>query len=165
MPLSIARNLGLNKIQPTIASLQLANRTIRYLVGIIEDALVKVRKLYIPVDFIVLETEDDIQIPLILGRPFLATTRANIDVKNGKITFKVGEEKVVFNLFNATNYPYIDSCYKVDLVNEGKSKSIPPPSTKQVPILKTKPPPPSSYLDFVVGQQVVFFDSQLHLLP
>ncbi|WRX08578.1 Retrotransposon gag domain - like 5 [Theobroma cacao] len=89
----------------------------------------QVEHLYIPVDFIVVKIEDDFEIPLILGRLFLATVEAIIDVKNGKITFRVGEEQVVFNLFNATQYPYTDSCYKVDSVNEGKGNPISPPST------------------------------------
>ncbi|WRX24303.1 Retrotransposon gag domain - like 10 [Theobroma cacao] len=165
MSLSIANKLGFQEIQPTTVTLQLANRTIRHSIGIIEDVLLKVGHLHISVDFIVLEIEYDVEIPLILGRPCLATAGALIDVKNGKITFRVGEEEVVFNLFNATRYPYTDSCYKVDLVNEDKSKPIPPPSTEQAPILETKPPPLSNCLDFVVGQRVVLSDSQLHLLP
>ncbi|XP_017981021.1 PREDICTED: uncharacterized protein LOC108663040 [Theobroma cacao] len=96
MPLSIAEKLGLNEIRPTIVSLQLADKTIRYLVGIIEDVLVKVGHLYILVDFIVLEMEEDLEIPLILGRPFLATAGVIIDVREGKITFKVGEEVIGF---------------------------------------------------------------------
>ncbi|XP_017970469.1 PREDICTED: uncharacterized protein LOC108660712 [Theobroma cacao] len=59
MPLSIAEKIGLNEIQPTTVSLQLADRTIRHPVGIIEDVLVKVGHLYILVDFIVLEMEKD----------------------------------------------------------------------------------------------------------
>ncbi|XP_017972532.1 PREDICTED: uncharacterized protein LOC108661151 [Theobroma cacao] len=102
MPLSIARKLGFQEIQPTTVTLQLVDRTIKHLVRIIEDVLLKVWHLYIPVDSIVLEIEDDVEILLILGRPFLATTGALIDVKNGKITFRVGEEEVIFNLFNAT---------------------------------------------------------------
>ncbi|EOY19037.1 Uncharacterized protein TCM_043679 [Theobroma cacao] len=93
MPLSIARKLGFQEIQPTTVTLQLADRTIRHPNGIIEDVLLKVGHLYIPVDFIVLEIEDDVEIPLILGRPFLATARALIDVKNGKITFRVERRK------------------------------------------------------------------------
>ncbi|XP_017976460.1 PREDICTED: uncharacterized protein LOC108661976 [Theobroma cacao] len=130
MSLSIAKKLGFQEIQPTTVTLQLANRTIRHSIGIIEDVLLKVGHLCISVDFIVLKIEYDVEIPLILGRPCLATAGALIDVKNGKITFRVGEEEVVFNLFNATQYPYTDSCYKVDLVNKDKSKPIPPPSTE-----------------------------------
>ncbi|XP_017972529.1 PREDICTED: uncharacterized protein LOC108661149 [Theobroma cacao] len=152
MPLSIARKLGFQEIQPTTVTLQLADKTIMHPIRIIEDVLLKVGHLYIPMDFVVLEIGDDVEIPLILERPFLATVGAIIDVKNGKITFRVGEEEVVFNLFNATQYPYTDSCYKVDLVKEGKGKLSPPPSTKLEPTLETKPPPFSSHLDFVVEQ-------------
>ncbi|XP_017973257.1 PREDICTED: uncharacterized protein LOC108661385 [Theobroma cacao] len=152
MPLSVAKNLGFQEIQTTTVTLQLANRTIRYPVGIIEDVLLKVGHLYIPVDFIMLEIEDDVEIPLILERPFLATVGVIVDVKNGKITSKIEEEEMIFNLFNTTQYPYTDSCHKVDLVNEGKGKPSPLASTKQAPTLETKPPPLFSHLDFVVGQ-------------
>ncbi|EOY09066.1 Uncharacterized protein TCM_024420 [Theobroma cacao] len=144
IPLSIARKLGFQEIQPTTVTLQLADRTIRYLVEIIEDVLLKVGHLYILVDFIVLEIEDDVEIPLILRRPFLATAGAIIDVKNDKITFRVGEEEVLINLFNVIQYLYTDGCYKVDSVNEGKGKPISRPSTTQAPTFETKPPPLSS---------------------
>ncbi|XP_017973542.1 PREDICTED: uncharacterized protein LOC108661411 [Theobroma cacao] len=81
MPLSIAKKLGLNEIQPTTVSLQLADRTIKYPIGIIKDVLVKVGHLYISVDFIVLEMEEDLEIPLILGQPFLATAGIIIDLE------------------------------------------------------------------------------------
>ncbi|XP_017974470.1 PREDICTED: uncharacterized protein LOC108661551 [Theobroma cacao] len=143
MPLTTTRKLQLNKIQPTIVSLQLADKTIRYLVGIIEDILVKVGKLYIPMDFIMLEMEDDIEILFILGRPFLAIVGVIIDVKNGKITFKVGEEEVEFNVFNTTDHAsFTNNCYKVDFVNEDKGKLIPTPLMMQAPTLKLEPPPP-----------------------
>ncbi|XP_017974490.1 PREDICTED: uncharacterized protein LOC108661568 [Theobroma cacao] len=143
MPLLIAKNLGLNEIQPTTVSLQLANRTIRYVVGIIDDVLVKVGHLYIPMDFIVLEIEEDLEIPLILGRPFLATTSAIIDVREGKITFKLGEEEVEFNIFNANKNPSFTSCcYRVELIDEGKGEPISPPTIEQAPIFEFKPPPP-----------------------
>ncbi|XP_017973115.1 PREDICTED: uncharacterized protein LOC108661374 [Theobroma cacao] len=67
MPLSIAKKIRLKEIQPTTVSLQLANRTIRYPVGIIEDVLVKVGHLYIPMDFIMLKMKEELEIPLILG--------------------------------------------------------------------------------------------------
>ncbi|WRX24307.1 hypothetical protein QQP08_016794 [Theobroma cacao] len=67
MPLSITKKLGFQEIQPITVTLQLADRTIRYPVGIIKDVLLKVGHLYISVDFIVFEIEDDVEIPLILG--------------------------------------------------------------------------------------------------
>ena len=72
--------------------------------GIIEDVLVKVDKLIFPVYFVVLDMEEDIEAPLILGRPFLATGQALIDVKNGELTLKVGEDHVKFNLYQSLKF-------------------------------------------------------------
>ncbi|XP_017972866.1 PREDICTED: uncharacterized protein LOC108661346 [Theobroma cacao] len=106
MSLSIVEKIGLDEIQPTTVSLQLSDRKIKYPMEIIEDVLVKVGHLYIPMDFVVLEMEEDVEIRLILERPFLDTIGVIIDVKEGKITFKLGEKVVEFNIFNAIKYPY-----------------------------------------------------------
>ena len=66
---------------------------------------IQVGKFFIPTDFVVIEMEEDMQTPLLLGRPFLATAGALIDVKNGKLTLEVGEEKVVFNIAKSLKYP------------------------------------------------------------
>ncbi|KAJ8762772.1 hypothetical protein K2173_022901 [Erythroxylum novogranatense] len=81
MPLSVLRKLGLTEPKPTTISLQLADRSITYPRGIIEDVLVKVEKFIFPMDFLVLDMEEDIDIPIILGRPFMATARTIIDVQ------------------------------------------------------------------------------------
>ena len=80
MPLSIFRHLGLGEACPTIVTLQLADRSLKHPRGVIEDVLVKVDKFIFPVDFIILDMEEDKEIPIILGRPFLATGRAMINV-------------------------------------------------------------------------------------
>ena len=80
MPLSIFIRLGLEEAKPTIVTLQVADRSLKHPRGIIEDVLVKVDKFIFPADFIVLDMEEDKEIPIILGRPFLATGRALIDV-------------------------------------------------------------------------------------
>ena len=67
--------------------------------------LIKVQKFIIPVDFVVLDMEEDMSIPIILGRPFLATVGTIIDVKNGKLKFQIGEEEVEFNLNEMKKYP------------------------------------------------------------
>ena len=120
MPLSIFRKLGLkNELKPTTISLQLADRSVKYPIGTLENVLVKVREFYIPVDFIVLEMEEDVEMPIILGRPFLATAGAIIDVKNGRLTLKVGEDKVEFNLNMVTKYPsFTDNVYHIDCTDE-----------------------------------------------
>ena len=67
MPLSVFRKLGLGEVKPTTISLQLADRSIKYPRGVIEDVLVKVDKFIFPADFIVLDMDEDEEIPLILG--------------------------------------------------------------------------------------------------
>ena len=80
MPLSIFRLLGLDEARPTTVTLQLANRSLKHPRGVIEDVLVNVDKFIFPADIIVLGMEEDKEIPIILGRPFLATDMAMIDV-------------------------------------------------------------------------------------
>ncbi|KAA3487207.1 Integrase, catalytic core [Gossypium australe] len=81
-------NLG---AKPTTISIQLADRSVKYPRGIIEYVLVKIDKSIIPVDFIILDMDEDIEVPIILGQPFLATA---IDVGNGELVLRVGDEKV-----------------------------------------------------------------------
>ncbi|XP_020271670.1 uncharacterized protein LOC109846842 [Asparagus officinalis] len=104
MPLSICNKLQMGDLKPTTISLQLADRS--------------VGKFYIPVDFVILKIEEDSQIPNILGRPFLATTGTVIDVKNGKLSLNIGDEKVNFDLFSGMKFPLIDdnSC-RIDTVD------------------------------------------------
>ena len=99
MPLSIFRRLGLGEAKPTTITLQLANRSLKHLRGIIEDVLVKVDKFIFHADFIVLDMEEDKEIPIILGRPFLAIGRALIDVHKGELRLRVQDEEVRFNVF------------------------------------------------------------------
>ncbi|KAL5734310.1 hypothetical protein ACOSP7_032171 [Xanthoceras sorbifolium] len=130
IPFSVFRKLGLGEVKPTSVTLQLADRSVKYPYGVIEDVLVKVDKFYFPVDFIVLEMEEDVDIPLILGRPFLATRGALIDVQQGKLTLCVGDEEAVFNVFKATKFATTaNTCLRVDavdsLVEEAFEKSNP----------------------------------------
>ncbi|XP_061373995.1 uncharacterized protein LOC133316280 [Gastrolobium bilobum] len=81
MPLSICKALGIHELKPTKVSLQLAERSIRRPDRIFEDVLVKIDKFIFPADFTILDMEEDAEIPLLLGRPFLATARAIIDVE------------------------------------------------------------------------------------
>ncbi|XP_062099774.1 uncharacterized protein LOC133805614 [Humulus lupulus] len=73
MPLSVFRRLGLGEASPTTVTLQLADRSVKHPRGIIEDVLVKVNKFIFPADFIVLDMEEEKNVPIIMGRPFLAT--------------------------------------------------------------------------------------------
>ncbi|XP_035838168.1 uncharacterized protein LOC118485807 [Helianthus annuus] len=97
--------LGLGELSPTRMSLSLADRSVKYPRGIIENLLVKVDKFVFPVDFVVLDMEADEKVPIILGRPFLCTAKAIIDVFDGKITLQVGEERVTFEIARSMEHP------------------------------------------------------------
>ncbi|XP_073137953.1 uncharacterized protein [Henckelia pumila] len=118
MSYSVFRKLSLGEPKSTIMSLQLADRSIKYPRGIIEDVLVKVDKFIFPVDFVVLDMEEDLDMPLILGRPFLATGKALIDVQKGELLLRVGEEKISFDVFNALKFSQNnEECFQLDVVD------------------------------------------------
>ncbi|XP_021856756.2 uncharacterized protein [Spinacia oleracea] len=111
------RMLNMGKLKCTQITLQMADRSIKYPLGILEDVPVRVRKFYIPVDFVVLDMEEDSQIPIILGRPFLCTAGAVIDVKSGSLTLSVGDDTFTFNLTNALKSPMLENtCCRIDIV-------------------------------------------------
>ena len=100
-------------------SIQLADHSIKKLYYVIEDMLVKVDKFIFPVDFVVLDFEADRTCPLILGRPFLNTGKALIDVHEGKLTLRVGDEEVDFFTSKLMNYPSEDkTCMKIIAIDE-----------------------------------------------
>ena len=98
MPLSVVKRLSLGELTPTAITLQMVDRTLAQPKGSLEDVLIKVGKFIFPVDFVVIDIEEDKQVPLLLGRPFLATGSTLIDVKKGELTLRVGDEAVHFNL-------------------------------------------------------------------
>ncbi|GJW10986.1 reverse transcriptase domain-containing protein [Tanacetum coccineum] len=91
MPYSMYEKLGLGKPKPTRMSLELAYRSIQYPRGIAENVFIKVDEFVLPIDFVILDMREDTRISIILGRPFLATARAMIDVFNKRITLRVGD--------------------------------------------------------------------------
>ena len=117
MPLSLCRKLNISEPKSINISLQLVDRSIIYPEGILEDIPIKVGEFYVPYDIVILEMEEDSQIPIILGRPFLATAGAIIDVKRGKIKLKIGEETVEFDVFQMTRDPSLTkTCFRVDII-------------------------------------------------
>ena len=116
MPLSVVQRLSLGELSPTIIILQMADRSMAKPEGVLEDVLVKVGKFIFPVDCVVMKMEEDNQVPLLLGRPFLATGAALIDVQKGELTLRVGNEAVYFNLNKSLTQPDVDAenCNAVD---------------------------------------------------
>ena len=115
MPLSVVQRLSLGELTPTAITLQMADRSMARPECILEDVLVKVGKFVFPVDFVVLQMEEDTQVPLLLGRPFLATGAALIGVQKGELTLRVGDEAVQFNINRSLEHPNVesDSCMAV----------------------------------------------------
>ena len=116
MPLSVAKQLSLGELIPTTITLQMADRSMVKPEGVLEDVLVTVGKFVFPVDFIVLDMEEDSQVPLLLGRPFLATGAALIDMQKGVLTLRVGNEAAAFDLIKGMQNIDIDKegCNVID---------------------------------------------------
>ena len=90
------------------------DRTLAQPKGILEDMLIKVGKFIFLVDFVVIDIEEDKQVPLLLGRPFLATGATLIDVKKEEFTLRVGDEPVHFNLNHSLKQLEFDNVdYKI----------------------------------------------------
>ncbi|GJR61491.1 DNA-directed DNA polymerase [Tanacetum coccineum] len=88
----------MSELKPIRMSMQLADMSIKYLVGVCENLLVKINRFIFLVDFVVLEMDEDELVPIILGRPFLAMARAVIYVHEGKLSLRVGSETITFNI-------------------------------------------------------------------
>nr|GEY99491.1 reverse transcriptase domain-containing protein [Tanacetum cinerariifolium] len=125
MPLSIWKNISLPELTPTHMTLELANRSITRPKGAAEDVFVKVGKFHFPTDFVVVDFEADHRVPLILGRSFLRTGRALIDVYREEITLRVNDESITFNLNQTMRYSstYDDlSINRIDIIDVAREE-------------------------------------------
>ncbi|XP_022848824.1 uncharacterized protein LOC111371148 [Olea europaea var. sylvestris] len=116
VPLFFFRKLRLGETKATIVTLQLVDTSLTHLRGIIEDVLIKVEKLIFPVDFLILDMEED---------KFLATRRALIDVQNGQLILRLREEQISFNIFKAMKLPTEpDDCFQIDVIDKAVQDSF-----------------------------------------
>nr|GEW34150.1 reverse transcriptase domain-containing protein [Tanacetum cinerariifolium] len=104
MPLSVWNKLSLPDLSPMCMTLELVDRLISLLVGVAIDVFVKVGTFHFPADFVVVDVDADPRVPLILGRSFLKTERALIDVFEGELTLRVAKEAITFNLDQTSRY-------------------------------------------------------------
>ncbi|CAJ2640738.1 unnamed protein product [Trifolium pratense] len=119
IPLSVIKRVGGLDITRTRMTLQLADKSITRPSGMAEDVLVKVDKFMFPIDFVVMDIEEDDDVPLILGRPFMKTARMMIDIDDGVMKVRVQDEEVSFNLWEAMKHPHEkDMCFKLDATEE-----------------------------------------------
>lgn len=100
-------------------NLTLSDRSITYPYGVMKDVLVKVDNLLFLADFVSLNMPEDAETPLLLGRPFLATRVALMDVERGELILRFNKEQVIFNVFEAMKHAHEDlQCYQIDLIDE-----------------------------------------------
>ncbi|GJX98084.1 reverse transcriptase domain-containing protein [Tanacetum coccineum] len=120
MPYSLYAKLSLETLKPTKMSLRLADRSFQYPIGIAENMLIEVGKFTFPADFVILEMEEDSKVPLILGRPFLHTVDAVIQVKQKQLNLGVRTERMIFNIDSAMKHSYSndDTCFSIDVIDE-----------------------------------------------
>ena len=124
LPYSMYKQLGLGELKPTSITLSLADRSIKIPKGTIEDVLIQVDKFYYPVDFVVLNTEPIAlganHVPIILGRPFLATSNAIINFRNGVMQLTFGNMTLELNIFHLSKrhmQPVEDDCEEVCIID------------------------------------------------
>ena len=130
MPLSMCRRIGNLKIDPTRMTLQLADRSITRPYGVVEEVLVKVCHFTFLVDFVIMDIEEDTEIPFILGRPFMLTANCVVDMGNGNLEMSIDIQKVTFNLFEAIKYLEENrKCFKVEEVDKENISALATPQT------------------------------------
>nr|GFA90779.1 reverse transcriptase domain-containing protein [Tanacetum cinerariifolium] len=119
MPLSIWKKLRLPTLNDTKMVLKLADQTISKPTGVAENVFVKVGKFYFPADFVILDFVADPHILLILGRPFLSTAHALIDVYEGEITLRHDDQSLTLKCGDTPSISYnnLESLNKVDLID------------------------------------------------
>ncbi|XP_028186466.1 uncharacterized protein LOC114373126 [Glycine soja] len=119
MPLSMCQRLGELEIMPTCMTLQLDDRFITRPYGVIEDVLVKVKHLIFPADFVVMDIEEDFDIPLILGCPFMSTASCVVDMGKKMLQMGIEDQKINFDLFHEDKDPLNQNVYlKVHVMDE-----------------------------------------------
>nr|GEV84352.1 reverse transcriptase domain-containing protein [Tanacetum cinerariifolium] len=115
MPLSVWKKLSLPDIIPTRMTLELATRSIAYLAGIAEDDFVQVGKFTFPADFVIVDYDVDPRVPLILGRPFLRTSHALVDVHEEELIDD--DENLIFHADNTSKHPHKHGNESINMIN------------------------------------------------
>jgi len=111
-------------------TLQLADYSITRPYEVVEDVLVKVRHFTFPVDFVIMDIEEDTKIPLILGRPFMLTANCVVDMGNGNLELSIDNQKITFDLFKAMKYPQEGwKCFRVEEIDKEDVSILKTPQT------------------------------------
>ncbi|GKB15058.1 reverse transcriptase domain-containing protein [Tanacetum coccineum] len=128
MPLSVWKKLSLPELTSTRMTLELADRSVAHPKGVAEDVFVKVGKFYFLADFVVVDYDVDPRVPLILGRPFLRTARALIDVYGEELTLRVDDEAITFKVGQTSrysrNYETVNQVNVIDVACEEYAQEV-----------------------------------------
>ncbi|XP_015168551.1 uncharacterized protein [Solanum tuberosum] len=147
MPYAIYKQLGLGEPKATTMRILMADRSIKHPVEIVHDILVKVDRFIFSANFVILDCDIDAEISIILGRPFLATWRALVDVESGKLKFRVNDVEVTFNIFQGYEEVvatlsrlgvYSRNPIKLDIDLKNRKRPPAKPSTEEPPNLELK---------------------------
>jgi hypothetical protein len=160
---SLYERFGLGELRPTSVTLQLADRSVTTPRGIIEDVIVKVKDFYFPVDFLILDMDvpNDLRnTPIILGCPFLATAKANINCESGSMEIAFGDKKLTLDIFKVIRGfedcgfieeledQDLETCMTINALEDSISFSEPNPQPSSMVDL----PHPEEAIDFVHSQ-------------
>ncbi|GJR57467.1 hypothetical protein Tco_1499629 [Tanacetum coccineum] len=127
MPFSMYKRLGIGKLRPINMVIEMADNTKCTPKGIVENPLIKIDRFIFPIDFVILDMVEDNRMPIILGRPLLATAHAKVDIFRKSISLKVGSEKVIFKMrssFTTTNFESVRSIKSETLLKNEDFKKI-----------------------------------------
>ncbi|GKE47936.1 reverse transcriptase domain-containing protein, partial [Tanacetum coccineum] len=124
LPLLIWKKLSLPDLTPTRMTLELADRSITRPKGVAEDIFVKVRNFHFPTDFVIFDFKADPRVPLILGRSFLRTSRALIDVYEGNLVLRDGDEQITFLVNDTSKHPQKHKNESIKMVNNSCKDSF-----------------------------------------
>ncbi|GKE29531.1 reverse transcriptase domain-containing protein, partial [Tanacetum coccineum] len=113
----LGMDLFLPELTPTRMTLELADRSITRPKGLTEDVFIKVGKFHFPTDFVVVDFEADPRVPLILGRSFLRTSRALIDVYEGELILRDGDEQLIFHVDSTSKLPQKHANESINMIN------------------------------------------------
>ncbi|GJU11229.1 zinc knuckle CX2CX4HX4C containing protein [Tanacetum coccineum] len=127
IPFSMYKRLGIGQLEPINIIIKMADNTKCTPKGIVKNLLTKIDKFIFPVDFVILDLVEDIRMPIILGRPLLATAHAKVDIFRKSISLEVGSEKVIFKMrssFTITNFESVRSIKSETFLEDDDLKKI-----------------------------------------
>ncbi|GKD99894.1 reverse transcriptase domain-containing protein, partial [Tanacetum coccineum] len=141
LPHSIYKQLRLGALKPTRMTLKLANRSVTHPMGIVEDVVVRVDGFTFLADFVVVNFEPDPRVPVILGRPFLRTVKALIDLYEEKLTLRVGSDELVFYAEKSKKSKNKQFAHAISVIDFSKDEPFSGSTTNHSDALPPSPSP------------------------